>query len=117
MAQRGGYNLLHLLSATLRPDDTERKGAMGLRLPAVRIDVKGRFVQVTEGEDKTDGVLRHRFRNADTAMLSGEKYPRKDMPDITHTSGDAYQKIRLFSGGKQIDQLKNSNTQTQSCTR
>ncbi|KAI0220378.1 hypothetical protein LSAT2_028111, partial [Lamellibrachia satsuma] len=82
-----GYIICCIFSATLRQDDTEREGARGVRVPAVRIDVKGRFVQATEGEDETrtsvtvnstDGVLPHRFCNADTAMLSGEKDLRKN---------------------------------------
>ena len=88
LATPGGYYLLHLLSATLLADDTEREGARGLRVPAVRIDGKGRFAQVTECEDEAriivtinspDGVLRHRFRNADTAMLSEKNDLRKDV--------------------------------------
>ena len=82
--------------------------------------MKGRFVHVTEGEDEArvivtinspDGVFPRRFCNADTDMLSEEKHLRKDMFDITHTSGDAHQKIRLFSGGKQTDQSKTFTTQ------
>ena len=118
-ATPGGYYLQYL-SATQRGDDTEREGARGLRVPAKRIETKGRFRQVTEGEDEArmivtinspDGVLPHRFRTDDTAMLSEEKDLRKDMSDITHTSGDAHQKIRLFSGGKQTDQSKTFITQ------
>ena len=125
LATPGGYYLLHLLSATLRADDTEREGARGLRVPAKRIETKGRFVQVTEGEGEDEarmivtinspgGVLPQRFCNADKGMLSEEKDLRKGMSDIAHTSGDAHQKIRLFSGKKTINQkllLK-----THSCT-
>ena len=77
--------------------------------------MKCRFIQVTEGEDETrtpvtinspDGVLPFRIRNPNTAMLSRERDPRKDMPDITYTCGDAYQKIFLFSGRKQTDKTK-----------
>ena len=47
-ATPGGYYLQHL-SATLRADDPEREGARGLRVPAKRIEMKGRFGQVREG--------------------------------------------------------------------
>ncbi|KAI0211245.1 hypothetical protein LSAT2_003944 [Lamellibrachia satsuma] len=119
-ATPGGDDSSHLLSATLRADDAERggaRGARGLRVPAMRIGPKGICVHVTEGEDETetpDGVLPGRIGIADKAILSWEKDPRKDMPDVTHTSGDAYQKIRLFSGGKQTDKTKNSDEKKQS---
>ena len=50
--------------------------------------------------DSPDGVLPHRLCNADTGMLSEEKDLRKDMFDITHTSGDAHQKNMLVFGRK-----------------
>ena len=77
-----------LLAAILRADDAEQQSMGSLHVPAMMIDPKGRFVEVTEGDYES------------TNSLAGALSRAARHPDTTHMSVDAYQKMRMLRGEK-----------------
>ena len=87
-ANGGDDDSPRLLAAILQADDTERQTTGSLHVPAMMIDPKGRFVEVTEGDYES------------TNSLGGALSRAARHPDTTHMSVDAYQKMRMLRGEK-----------------
>ncbi|KAK2172580.1 hypothetical protein NP493_941g01062 [Ridgeia piscesae] len=87
-----------LLAAILRADDAEQQNMGSLHVPAMMIDPKGRFVEVTEGDYES------------TNSLAGALSRAARHPDTTHMSVDAYQKMRMLRGEKH-DSISGEKTQ------